>query len=117
MMIYHIAEQAVWLQQQAAATYQPTEFAHEGFIHCSVWQQVERTANNYYRGRDDLVLLEIDPTQLTAETRYENLLGGEEQFPHVYGAITKAAVQQVIALSWSEQGELVLSNPPLHSPA
>lgn len=112
-MIYHIAEQTIWLAQQDADTYQPTEFKQEGFIHCSDLQQVERTANNYYQGRDDLVLLEIDPTQLIPETRYENLLGGTEKFPHVYGEINKSAVQQVIALRWSEEGGLVFSNPPL----
>ncbi len=112
-MIYHIAEQHVWQALQDADFYQPTTFGSEGFVHCSDLQQVERTANNYYQGRNDLVLLEIDPTHLMPETRYENLLGGAEKFPHVYGEINKSAVQQVIALHWSEQGELIFSNPPI----
>ena len=106
-MIYHIAEKDIWQAQQDAETYQPTAFAQEGFVHCSDLPQVERTASNYYKNRDDLVLLEIDPTQLLPETRYENLLGGSEKFPHVYGEINKSAVQQVIELNWSEQGELL----------
>ena len=75
-MIYHIAEPQVWLAQQNAESYSPEAFAEEGFVHCSDFKQVASTAKRYYQGRDDLLILEIDPTQLAAETRYENLLGG-----------------------------------------
>ena len=113
-MIYHIAEKAIWQSQQDADAYQPTAFTDEGFVHCSDLPQVARTANNYYQGRADLLLLEIDATQLMPETRYENLLGGAEKFPHVYGAINKSAVQQVMELNWSEQDELTCSGIDLN---
>ena len=41
------------------------------------------------------MLLHIDPARLGAEVRYENLEGGEQQFPHVYGAIPASAVVHV----------------------
>ena len=95
-MIYHIAEQQIWDAQLNAENYQPEAFTWEGFVHCSDHSQVARTADKYYQGRQDLVILEIDPTQLKAETRYENLLGGSEKFPHVYGEINKSAVVQLM---------------------
>ena len=36
------------------------------------------------------------PHALGADVRYENLEGGEQQFPHVYGPIPVAAVVQVL---------------------
>jgi len=97
-MIYHIVEQAVWEAQQALPDYQPAAFVSEGFVHCSNDTQVIPTAGRYYQGRKDLLVLEVDPTQLLADTRYENLLGGVEKFPHVYGVINKSAIQRVLTL-------------------
>ena len=68
----------------------------EGFIHCSDAHQVVWVANQRFRDRQDLVLLEIDPARLTVEVRYENLEGGEQLFPHVYGPIPVVAVVQVM---------------------
>lgn len=45
----------------------------------------------YFAGRDDLVLLEIDPARLRAELKYEPAPDGE-LFPHVYGPLNIDAV-------------------------
>jgi uncharacterized protein (DUF952 family) len=76
----------------------------EGFIHCSDSHQVVWVANQRFRGRQDLVLLHIDPAQLGLEVRYENLEGGIQQFPHVYGAIPVSAVVEVAAFQPSDDG-------------
>ena len=49
-------------------------------------------ANRLFRGQNDLVLLEIDPARLACTVVDENLTGGTELFPHVYGAIPMSAV-------------------------
>ena len=84
-MIFHIAEKSVWEACERLDRYVPVNIQNEGFVHCSKLSQVEKTANNYYRGRDDLVLLVIDPEKLEAVLRYENLIGGEEHF-HMFMA-------------------------------
>ena len=63
-----------------------------GFIHCSFEDQVAATAERFYGGRDDVLLLRIDPSRLEAAVRVENLEGGEEQFPHLYGPLPVDAV-------------------------
>ena len=68
----------------------------EGFIHCSDADQVIWVANQRFRGRQDLVLLHIDSRLLDAEVRYENLEGGQQQFPHVYGPIPLSAVVDAV---------------------
>ena len=42
------------------------------------------------------MLLHIDPGRLDAEVRYENLEGGQQQFPHVYGPIPISAIVDVV---------------------
>jgi len=105
-MIFHIAEKSVWEACEKRDSYAPSEYVSEGFIHCSKLSQVEKTANNYYKGRDDLVLLAVDPEKLDAVTRYESSTGGEN-FPHVYGELNKSAITEVIDLKWSAQQELL----------
>lgn len=69
-----------------------TSLQQEGFIHCSFAHQVQRTADRYYQGRDDVVLLQIDRSALPIEVRVENLHGGDDLFPHLYGPLPVSAV-------------------------
>jgi uncharacterized protein (DUF952 family) len=92
-VIYHIAQSTDWQAAQAAGKYVADTLATAGFIHCSDEAQVARVANARFSGRNDLVVLAIDPTRLGSEVRYEV---GEpatgERFPHCYGPIELAAV-------------------------
>ena len=91
--LFHIAPADAW--SRAAESYAPAEFEREGFIHCSTQHQVIRVANTLFCGRPDLVLLMIDTERLTAPVRYENLEGGRELFPHLYGPLPRPAVLAV----------------------
>ena len=62
------------------------------------YPEEKRQVRQRFRGRQDLVLLHIDPARLRSEVRYENLQGGAALFPHVYGAIPIGAVLNVTAL-------------------
>ena len=91
-LLYHITRQSDWTTALAAGSYAAASLATEGFIHCSTAHQVIATANRLFRGRRDLVLLCIDSAKVNAEIRHENLEGGTELFPHVYGALAIASV-------------------------
>ncbi len=90
-MIYRIAENADWIRAQIAGEFASADLAAEGFIHCSEQHQVARTAEKYYRGRQGLLLLEIDEAMLGSALRRENLTGSGD-FPHVYAPIPLAAI-------------------------
>ena len=60
--LFHIAALGEW--HATGEDYAPAAFAREGFVHCSYREQVEATLARHYPGRDDLVLLEIDPDDL-----------------------------------------------------
>ena len=97
----------------ARGTYAPTSLRDEGFIHCSTLAQVIDTANRFYRGQDDLVLLLIDESQLKAELEYEApaMTHGEssgELFPHLYGELNVDAVVRVVELPCEVDGSFQL---------
>jgi len=95
---------------RAAGVYRPAAFAREGFIHCSYRRQVVPVANRLFRGRQGLVLLEIDPAQVPPPIVDENLEGGAELFPHIYGPLPLTAVVRVHTLRCGDDGRFELSS-------
>jgi|WetSurMetagenome_2_1015567.scaffolds.fasta_scaffold82409_2 uncharacterized protein (DUF952 family) len=110
-MIYHITTRLAWEQAQVQGVYTTDSLESEGFIHCSTDSQVQATANRFFIGRQDLVLLIIDEHKVKAEIRFENLEGGTDRFPHVYGAIPVNAVEMVIAILPDRSGFFVFDLP------
>ena len=102
MRLYHITSEAEAQKARETGTYTPAAFAREGFIHCSYAHQVRATLDRIFRGRSDLVVLEIDPNQLDCKIIDENLEGGAELFPHIYGRLPMAAVVKVHRLPLDE---------------
>lgn len=99
-MILHLALRAEW--EAAVASGGPYDrstvgvsLAEEGFIHCSFPDQVVATAERYYAGRDDVIVLVIEPDLVGADVRVEDLGGTGVEFPHVYGPIPVEAVVAV----------------------
>jgi uncharacterized protein (DUF952 family) len=96
-ILFHLAIAQEWDQARSSgeAYRQSTLGVHleeQGFIHCSFADQVQGVADAVYHGRRDTVLLEIDPSLVGAQVRIENLEGGDDAFPHVYGPLPVAAV-------------------------
>jgi uncharacterized protein (DUF952 family) len=114
--ILHITTQADWGAARAAGSYRPTSLAHEGFIHCSTPAQAVGSANKYFRGRTDLILLCIDESRVAAEVRYEPpaTIGGApdpragELFPHVYGPLELDAVVRIVPFPCDRDGGFAL---------
>jgi uncharacterized protein (DUF952 family) len=70
----------------------------QGFIHASATRdQVERVGAAVYSSETrPLVVLVVDPAELDAPIVAENLEGGDELFPHVYGPLPVRAVTATI---------------------
>jgi len=107
-MFFHIASAAEWARREQ--TYAPSSFESDRFIHCSTAAQIEAVASRLFRGNADLLVLSIDPDRLQAPVRYENLEGGDEPFPHIYGPLNLDAVVTVRAMRVSEDGTLWLAS-------
>lgn len=98
--IFHVTAPDVWCAAKDAGSFTESTRARSleqvGYIHCSFAEQVARVANAIYQDyQGDLLLLTIDPTRVVSAIRVENLEGGEEVFPHIYGALPLDAVTAV----------------------
>lgn len=99
--IFHLALAADW-DRDPTGPYETStlgvSLAEQGFIHCSFRHQVGKIADLVYQGRQDVVLLEIDPALLGAPVKVEDLDGIGDAFPHIYGPLNRDAVVKVTAL-------------------
>src|SRR5258706_14444673 len=107
-IIFHITAGKAWHKGAAEGIYRPEAFPIEGFIHCSTRDQVIQVANIRFRGQTGLVLLLIDTDRVNAEIVYENLEGGSQLFPHIYGELNIDAVVQVAEFEPGANGHFAL---------
>jgi glutathione S-transferase len=95
--LFHIACEVDWERATADGAYRVSTLERRleevGYIHLSFAHQVKQVADALYRGRDDLLLLEIDSARLRWPLVVEDLDGSGERFPHVYGELNLDAVQ------------------------
>ena len=108
-LIYHCATVTDWVVAQAEGEYTISSrgrtLAEEGFVHASFAAQVPGVLERYYAGvTEPLCLLVIDPRRLRVPVVAENLEGGQEKFPHIYGPIPADAVTSVIELARGADG-------------
>ena len=92
MHIYHITDRSSWLTAKMGSYYKADTLESDGFIHCCTSEQVAFVLKNWFKGAKDLVMLVIDTDKLTSPVKNENLEGGDELFPHIYGRINLDAV-------------------------
>lgn len=100
MIIIHIADSGFWERNKDNSQYLGDTLKSQGFIHCCLPEQVDDVLKNWFPGREDLTFLEIETDDLSSRLEFENLEGGEEKFPHIYGPINREAI-----ISWYPSGK------------
>jgi uncharacterized protein (DUF952 family) len=108
--IFHITTPEAWTEASDRGAYQPQMFAVDGFIHCSTRDQVIQVANARFRGQSGLLLLLIETDKVLPRIVYENLEGGQQLFPHIYGELNLDAVSQVTEFEPGADGYFSLPN-------
>ncbi|HVM98530.1 MAG TPA: DUF952 domain-containing protein [Candidatus Acidoferrales bacterium] len=115
--IYHLVTQPEFTRNRRGATYTPSTFAADGFIHCSTRTSTLAVADDYFGSFDEaLLLLEIDRSRLSSPVVFEAaapIVGGgtdhlstASTFPHVYGVLNLDAVSGVAVLK-KQNGKFV----------
>ena len=107
-IILHITRRDQWDRAKAVGLYDTPSLYSQGFIHCSKPDQVIAVANFLFHGQTDLVLLCISTERVEAEIRYENLEGGDQRFPHIYGPLNLNAVTKALDFEPRSDGTFVL---------
>lgn len=109
--LFHIAECAAWEEALRSGKYltstRGVTLEQQGFIHCSLRHQVRGVAEFLFADAEDLVLLVIDDTKLSAPVKYE-AEPGAEAYPHIYGPLPVEAVTDVITVTRDAAGRFVL---------
>jgi uncharacterized protein (DUF952 family) len=110
--LVHLCPVADWSAAQARGHLHPESLDLAGFVHLSTPAQVHLPANRLFHGRDDLVLLHVDPARLNSPLRWEAGVPTDPVsmlFPHLYGPLPVEAVLDVAAYRPRPDG----SFPPL----
>lgn len=93
--IYKILPRTDWRAAQAKGRFEGSAVDHQdGYIHFSTAAQAQETARRHFAGQPDLVVLEIEASDLGAAIRWEPSRGGD-LFPHLYGVLDATAVLAV----------------------
>jgi uncharacterized protein (DUF952 family)/RimJ/RimL family protein N-acetyltransferase len=113
--IFHITTRTQWEGARIAGIYRGDTLETEGFIHCSTASQVVSVANAIFRGRRDLVLLQIDSVRVHAPIRYEPPDASEpNRFPHIYGPLNTDAVRDALPFPPEPDGSFQLPEGVQH---
>ena len=76
-----------------------------------------RVANTIFANQSGLVILEIDPSMLKSEVRWEaGTDKADELFPHIYGPLNLEAVEHVLDFEPGADGKFHMPNSLSHSP-
>ena len=106
-VLVHLCPTDDWSAARVRGELRPESLTSVGFVHLSTPDQVHLPANRLYRGREDLVLLHIDPARLDSPIRWELGVPTDPEsmlFPHLYGALPVGAVINVTSYLPSADG-------------
>ena len=98
--LLHLTEPRLWEAALAAGAYEGSTrgrtLAEEGFIHCSLPEQIDAVAALVYGDHPGpLVVLVIHADLVDAPIRYEAPASGAPEYPHLYGPLPTSAVVEV----------------------
>jgi uncharacterized protein (DUF952 family) len=105
--ILHLTTRAEWQEAVAVGTYRRStrgaSLDDVGFIHCSKPDQLAEVASLVYGDcDDDLVVLVMQPSRLEQNGLIVRLEdgGNGQHYPHIYGALPCALVEDVLPASF-----------------
>jgi uncharacterized protein (DUF952 family) len=105
--ILHITLADRWTKAKNLGSYRSDTLATEGFIHCSTLAQVVDSANRFFAGLQDVIILVIDRDRVASEIRDEGA-DPHNLFPHIYGELNIDAVVKAIDLETDTDGLFVM---------
>jgi uncharacterized protein (DUF952 family) len=121
-IIVHMTPRDQWEESLKVGSHTADSLATQGFIHCSMPEQVVKVANKHYRGQNGLVLLVIESDRVGAAVKFEPPInpqtgdyepGVDEHYPHIYGTINVDAVVKVIDFPANADGSFTFDPSPL----
>jgi uncharacterized protein (DUF952 family) len=91
-IIYKIVSADLWQAAEKAGRFAGAGIdLADGYIHFSTGTQAKRTAELYFHGQPNLLLVAVDGESLGEALKYEPSRDGD-LFPHLYGTLTLTSV-------------------------
>jgi uncharacterized protein (DUF952 family) len=91
-LIFKIVPRAEW-EAESGDYHGSAHDRADGFLHFSTASQLPETLRRYYAGRDDLMLVAVEAGALGAALRWEHSKSRDEDFPHLYAALSCDAIK------------------------
>ena len=115
-LLYKIVPRAAWSQIETSGVFAGAGIdLADGFIHLSTGEQAQRTADLYFAGQSDLLLVAVRTHSLGDLLRWELPRPGadaagrrDQQFPHYYGKIAPDQVAWVKPIQQDHNGRHVI---------
>ena len=102
--VYKIVAADLWQAAERSGVFTGAGIdLNDGFIHLSTGAQARRTAQLYFAGQDNLVLVAVDEASLGEALKYEPSRDGD-LFPHLYGSLPLTTVLSVRPLPLGADG-------------
>jgi len=105
MIIIHLIPRIDWEKFQGEKALFSESIVEFGFVHCCLPEQVRGVLNQWFAGQNDVIAVEIDTNLLASPHVLENLEGGGELFPHIYGVVNKNAIVRWYPTENIERGD------------
>ncbi|WP_435007051.1 copper homeostasis protein CutC [Tundrisphaera lichenicola] len=102
--IFHITSRTDWERAVSEGVYRADSLASDGFIHGSTSEQLAGSANRFFQGRFDLVVLRIVPGRLRSPIQWVASADSDYPFPHIHGPVDLDAVTDVFPMETDLQG-------------
>jgi uncharacterized protein (DUF952 family) len=102
--VFKVASRTAWQDACRSGAFAGSDDdLRDGFIHLSTRDQLAGTLAKHFRGKYDLVLIQLETDLLGEELRWEISRGGAA-FPHLYAALPTAIARSVHALQLDLDG-------------
>jgi len=106
-LIFKIVPRAEW--QSSSGDYEgSTHDRADGFLHFSTLSQLPETLRLYYAGQDELMLVAVGAAALGAALKWEHSNARDEDFPHLYAALSCDAIKWARPIPKDSDGTFVL---------
>ena len=106
-LIFKIVPRAEW-EAESGDYHGSAHDRADGFLHFSTAAQLAETLRLYYAGQDELMLVAVDADALGTALRWEHSTSRDEDFPHLYAALSCDAIKWARPLKRDENGNFVL---------
>ena len=106
MLIFKVVLRAEWMASSGDYDGSAHDQA-DGFLHFSTASQLPQTLRLHYAGLSDLVLVAVDAEKLGAALKWEHTPSRGEDFPHLFAALPRSAVEWTKPLARDASGDFI----------